>query len=121
MPQTSFDPFSLAAGGIGGVFDYFGAKKQADAQKYAADKQSQATQQALDFAKQRYGQLQTNLAPYVNSGVTANGRLNDVLTRAAMQNGYSFAPTNAPSPASRPPLPPALPPAPAPPPENVLT
>lgn len=58
---------SLGAAGIG----YFGAKS-------AADKQSQAASNALDFQKQVYAQNQQNLTPWINTGSKAAYSLADL-------------------------------------------
>lgn len=70
--MKGFDPASIIAGGVGGVFDYLGAKKQADAIKQASAQQADSTQKALDFTKQQYYDLTGRLSPYVQSGQTAN-------------------------------------------------
>jgi hypothetical protein len=64
-------PIDLIGGGIGGVFNYLGAKKQADAIKEASAQQAQSTQQALDFTKQQYADVSGRLKPYVDAGSTA--------------------------------------------------
>lgn len=75
----SFDPASIIAGGVGGVFNYLGAKKQADAIKQASAQQADATQKALDFTKQQYADVTGRLAPYVASGQSANQAASQLL------------------------------------------
>lgn len=79
---------AIIGGAIGGLGSFAGGKAQADAMSHAADLQSASTQKALDFAKQRYAQLQTNEAPYQAAGVSASRGLGELLNRAAIQKGY---------------------------------
>jgi hypothetical protein len=57
----------------------YGAHKSANAAKTAAQQQLQSGQQALDFEKQMWGQLQGQAAPYLTAGTGAIGRLSDLL------------------------------------------
>lgn len=63
----------LVGGGIGGVFNYLGAKKQASAMEDAAKLQAEGTQKALDFTKQAYGDTTARLKPYNDAGASASG------------------------------------------------
>ncbi len=53
----------------------YGAKVQADASKEAIDAQSQATKDALDFAKSQAALEQKNFAPYLAAGTGALSKL----------------------------------------------
>ena len=92
-------PLDLIGGGIGGVFNYLGAKKQADAIKQASAQQAQSTQQALDFTKQQYADVTGRLKPYVDSGATANQTAMQLLQRspyaAALRPAQAFDPQQA--------------------------
>lgn len=81
------NPLDLISGGVGGVFNYLGAKKQADAIQDASKLQAQSTQQALDFTKQQYGDLTGRLAPYVSAGTTAS----DTMSRLLASSPYAAA------------------------------
>ncbi len=103
--MPGLDPLSIAGAGIGGAFNYAGAKKQADAIKSASELQANSTKQALDFTKQQYADLQGRLAPYVASGKNANGIMNGLVTaspyaKALRQPGMPLAPA-APAPAGQ--------------------
>jgi hypothetical protein len=79
---------AIIGGAIGGLGSFASGKAQADAMTHAADLQSASNQKALDFAKQRYGQLQQNEAPYQRAGASAAGGIGDLLNRAAVAKGY---------------------------------
>jgi hypothetical protein len=83
---------AIIGGAIGGLGSFASGKAQADAMTHAADLQATANTNALNFAKQRYGQLQQNEAPYMAGGTAAAGGIGDVLKRAAVRSGYSYAP-----------------------------
>lgn len=85
---------AIIGGAIGGLGSIAGGKAQADATETAARLQAQSNTDALNFAKQRYGQLQTNEQPYMKAGVAASAGIGDVLARAAQRSGYSYAPAN---------------------------
>lgn len=76
MPTS---PLDIVGGGIGGVFNYLGAKKQANAIKDAASTQAQSTREALDFTKGAYNDLQGRLSPYRSAGTTATNAMTALL------------------------------------------
>jgi len=80
----------IIGGAIGGLGAIGAGKAQQQALEHATDAQAQASQRALDFARQRYTQLQENEAPYVQAGATATSGINDLLLRAARRNGYGY-------------------------------
>lgn len=66
------------------------ATTQADAENYAAQLQSQASTNALDFNKQQYNTSQTQLAPYISAGDAALTQL----TSGTVPGGqFSTSPT----------------------------
>lgn len=95
---SSFNPLSLATGGISGIFNFLGAKKQADAIDAAAKLQAQSTADALNFTKQQYGDLQGRLAPYRDSGTTAT----QTMTKLLAASPYVAARAAAPAPTGAP-------------------
>jgi hypothetical protein len=63
--MSGFDPFSMISGGIGGAFQYAGAKKQADAMEQSAKLQTEAAKHGADLedaANRRSTQFQRELA-----------------------------------------------------------
>jgi len=72
---SNFNPLNLIGSGIGGAFQYAGAKKQADAATHAADLQSQAAQAALEFTKGVKAKQEAAAAPYLSLGQMATGAL----------------------------------------------
>lgn len=73
---------AIIGGAIGGLGSIMGGKAQADAAKEAARLQSQSAREALDFTKGQYGDLQTRLKPYIESGQTANQTMAALLARS---------------------------------------
>jgi hypothetical protein len=77
--MPGFDPASAIAGGVSGVFNYLGAKKQANAIEDASKLQAEGTQRALDFTKQQYADVTGRLKPYVDAGSTASSAASRLL------------------------------------------
>ena len=91
-----------AIGGLGAIGDIVGgifgsnaasdaASQQSEAAKYAADKQYQASQDALAFEKQQYANSQAQLAPWLQTGSQSLSNLNWLLgqTQAPSQSTTS--------------------------------
>lgn len=81
MSSTSsdFNPLSLITAPVTGLFNFLGAGKQADAAKTAAQLQATATQNALDYTKQKQGEQQAAFAPYQALGAQAAGTLGSIV------------------------------------------
>lgn len=75
MAAGDFNPLSLVGSGIGGIFQYAGAKKQADAQEKAASLQAASAQEALDFTKGQKAKQEVAAAPYLAVGQQAVANL----------------------------------------------
>jgi len=83
MPLIALAGLGLA-GSIGGALigssaAGSAADTQSAAANHAADLQYKASQDALNFQKQQYGQTQTNSAPWLQSGAGALGNLDYLL------------------------------------------
>lgn len=62
----------IIGGGIGGVFNYLGAKKQANAIEDASKLQDKFSNRALDYTIGEKNALTERLRPYVEGGTTAS-------------------------------------------------
>jgi hypothetical protein len=70
----------VIGGAVGGIFGAIGGNSQASAERYAADLQYKAEQQALQQEQQQYGQNQQNLAPFIQAGQGATTSLSDLMS-----------------------------------------
>ncbi len=68
MPFGGLLTVGLIGAGTGAFGSIFGANKQADAAKQAAQLQAQSAANSLDFQKQQFATEQQNLAPWLQAG-----------------------------------------------------
>lgn len=100
---------ALLIGGLGGAAAGFGgaalqssaAGNAADTQANAADRaaqlQYQASQNALDFEKQQWGQQQANMAPWLQTGSAALGNLGYLMGLSPNQGSFGVGSPGAPT------------------------
>lgn len=87
---------SLGGGLVSGLFGMEGAKSQANAEKYAAQLQSQEAANSLGFQQQEFNTQQQNEAPYLAAGNTDLGNLQSILAQPGQGWNQTFqAPTAA--------------------------
>lgn len=80
---------------IGPGLGLIGSSLQESSVNSAAEKQQQATNQALGIQKSVYDQTQARLSPYSDLGIGALGNLRSMLGIAAPPSGPPGVPTNA--------------------------